>query len=141
MFDIGIGEMIGLAIVALLVFGPERLPKVAADAGRMLRQLRTMISGARNDLQESLGPEFKDLELSDLNPRSFVRKHLLDPIEDDGNGQVTQSGQLTHSGRPTSSGRATQHPGSEAAGANGAGSSPAEGKATPPTAPFDPDAT
>ncbi len=135
MFDIGIGEMVGLAIVALLVFGPERLPKVAADAGRMLRQLRTMISGARDDLQESLGPEFKDLELSDLNPRSFVRKHLLDPIEDDGNGQVTQSS------RATPSGRATQHPGSEAAGANGAGSSPTEGKATPPTAPFDPDAT
>jgi sec-independent protein translocase protein TatB len=133
-FDIGIGEMIGLAIVALLVFGPERLPKVAADAGRMLRQLRTMISGARNDLQESLGPEFKDIELSDLNPRSFVRKHLLDPIEDDGNGQVTQSGRATR-------GRATQHPGSEAAGANGAGSSSAEAEATPPTAPFDPDAT
>jgi len=127
-FDIGIGEMIGLAIVALLVFGPERLPKVAADAGRMLRQLRTMISGARDDLQESLGPEFKDLELSDLNPRSFVRKHLLDPVEDDGNGQVTQSG------------HAPQGP-ARAVGANGAGSSSAEGKATPPTAPFDPDAT
>jgi sec-independent protein translocase protein TatB len=128
-FDIGIGEMIGLAIVALLVFGPERLPKVAADAGRMLRQLRTMISGARNDLQESLGPEFKDLELSDLNPRTLVRKHLLDPIEDDGNGQVTQSG------------RPPQGPSARAAGANGAGGSSAERKATPPTAPFDPDAT
>jgi sec-independent protein translocase protein TatB len=127
-FDIGFGEMIGLAIVALLIFG-ERLPKVAADAGRMLRQLRTMISGARNDLQESLGPEFKDLELNDLNPRTLVRKHLLDPIDDDGDAQVTPSR------------RATQRPGTEAAGANGAGSSSAEGKAAPPTAPFDPDAT
>jgi sec-independent protein translocase protein TatB len=128
-FDIGIGEIIGLAIVALLIFGPERLPKVAADAGRMLRQLRTMIAGARNDLQEGLGPEFKDLELSDLNPRTFVRKHLLDPIEDDGNGQVLPSG------------RSTQSPSVQAAGANGAGSGSAEGKVTPPTAPFDPDAT
>jgi sec-independent protein translocase protein TatB len=128
-FDIGFGEMIGLAIVALLIFGPERLPKVAADAGRMLRQLRTMISGARNDLEESLGPEFKDLELSDLHPRTLVRKHLLDPIDDDGDGQVTPSG------------RTTQRPGAQAAGANGAGSSSAERKAAPPTAPFDPDAT
>lgn len=129
MFDIGFGEIIGLAIVALLVFGPERLPKVAADAGRFLRQLRTMISGARNDLQESLGPEFKDLELSDLNPRTFVRKHLLDPIEDDGNGRVTPADHATQRSSPN------------AAGANGAGSSSAEGKATPKTAPFDPDAT
>jgi sec-independent protein translocase protein TatB len=128
-FDIGFGEMIGLAIVALLIFGPERLPKVAADAGRMLRQLRTMISGARNDLEESLGPEFKDLELSDLNPRTLVRKHLLDPIDEDGDGQVTPSG------------RATQRAGAQAAGANGGGSGSAEGKAALPTAPFDPDTT
>jgi len=127
-FDIGIGEMVGLAIVALLVFGPERLPKVAADAGRLLRQLRTMISGARNDLQESLGPEFKDLEISDLNPRAFVRKHLLDPIEDDGNGQVTPSA------------RTTQPPSARGAGANGSGSRSGE-KNTPPIAPFDPDTT
>jgi sec-independent protein translocase protein TatB len=130
-FDIGFGEIIGLAIVALLIFGPERLPKVAADAGRMLRQLRTMISGARNDLEESLGPEFKDLELSDLNPRTLVRRHLLDPIEDNGDGQVMPS-----------PGGATQNPGAAlTAGANGAGSSSVEGNTTPPTAPFDPDAT
>ena len=129
MFDIGIGEMVGLAIVAILVFGPERLPKVAADAGRFLRQIRSMISGARDDLQESLGPEFKDLELTDLNPRTFVRKHLLDPIEDDGNGQVTPAA------------RTTQRPGARTAGTNGSGSSSAGEKTTPPTAPFDPDAT
>lgn len=81
MFGISGWEMVGLAVIALLIFGPDRLPRVAADAGRFIRQMRTMIASARRDLSDSLGPEFKDLDVTDLNPRSFVRKHLLDPAE------------------------------------------------------------
>jgi sec-independent protein translocase protein TatB len=77
-FDIGTGEILVLAIIALLVFGPERLPQVAAQAGRALRQMREMAVGARRDLRNQLGPEFADLDLRDLNPRSFVRKNLFD---------------------------------------------------------------
>jgi sec-independent protein translocase protein TatB len=77
-FDIGTGEVLVLAIAALLVFGPERLPKIAAQAGRALRQVREMAAGARRDIRDQLGPEFQDLDVRDLNPRSFVRKHLFD---------------------------------------------------------------
>jgi len=80
-FDIGPGEFIGLAIVALIVLGPEKLPRYAADAARMLRQVRRMASEARAEVSRELGPEMKDLSLTDLNPRSLVRKHLLDPID------------------------------------------------------------
>jgi sec-independent protein translocase protein TatB len=82
MFDIGFPEMVALAVLALLIFG-DRLPQVAADLGRLLRQLRQLAAGARKDLTEGLGPEFDELRMSDLNPRTFVRKHLLDPIDDD----------------------------------------------------------
>lgn len=78
MFDIGTGEVLVLAVAALLVFGPERLPKIAAQAGRALRQIREMAAGARRDLQDQLGPEFTDLDVRDLDPRSFVRRHLWD---------------------------------------------------------------
>ena len=81
MFDIGPGEFIGLAIVALIVLGPEKLPRYAADAARMLRQVRRMATEARAEVTRELGPEMKDLSLTDLNPRSLVRKHLLDPID------------------------------------------------------------
>ena len=81
MFDIGFPEMVALAVIALLIFG-DRLPEVAADLGRLLRQLRQLAQGARKDLTEGLGPEFDELRMSDLNPRTFVRKHLLDPIEE-----------------------------------------------------------
>ncbi|HKE52202.1 MAG TPA: sec-independent translocase [Actinomycetes bacterium] len=81
MFDIGLWEMVAIAVIALLLFG-DRLPEVVTDLGRLLRQLRQLAAGARRDLTEGLGPEFDELRMSDLNPRNFVRKHLLDPIED-----------------------------------------------------------
>jgi sec-independent protein translocase protein TatB len=71
-----------LLIVALLVFGPDKLPSVARDAARMLRELRKMAQGARTQLKSELGPEFADFDFDSLNPRTFVRKHLLDDIDE-----------------------------------------------------------
>ncbi|GAB3207452.1 sec-independent translocase [Marinactinospora thermotolerans] len=81
MFNIGAGEFIVLAVLALLVFGPDQLPKAAAQAGRALRQLRKLADSAKNDIQQGLGPEFKDFEVEDLNPKRFVQKHFW--AEDD----------------------------------------------------------
>jgi sec-independent protein translocase protein TatB len=67
-----------LLVVALLVFGPDKLPSVARDAARLLRELRNMAQGARTQLKSELGPEFADFDLDSLNPRTFVRKHLLE---------------------------------------------------------------
>lgn len=83
MFGIGALELVVIGIVAILVFGPDRLPEFARTAGRLLRQGRQLVTNAQNDLREELGPEFADLDMNDLNPRSFVRKHLLDGIDDD----------------------------------------------------------
>jgi len=83
MFGIGPLELGVIAIVAVLVFGPDRLPEFARTAGRLLRQVRQLVNNAQNDLRNELGPEFADLDVRDLNPRSFVRKHLLDGMDDD----------------------------------------------------------
>ncbi|TCO34347.1 sec-independent protein translocase protein TatB [Kribbella steppae] len=82
MFGIGPLELVVIAIVAVLVFGPDRLPEFARTAGRLLRQVRQMVSNAQNDLRNELGPEFADLDIQDLNPRNFVRKHLLEGDDD-----------------------------------------------------------
>ena len=79
--DIGAGEFIALAIVALIVLGPEKLPRYAAEAARMLQRLREVAGSARADVRRELGPEFQDISLGDLNPRSLVRKHLLNPLD------------------------------------------------------------
>jgi sec-independent protein translocase protein TatB len=80
-FDLSLTKILVLAVIALIVFGPNELPKVASQAGRMLRDLRRIAEGAKADLREGLGPEFKEFDFEDLNPKTFVRKHLFDEAE------------------------------------------------------------
>jgi len=80
-FDLSLTKILVLAVIALIVFGPNELPKVASQAGRMLRDLRRIAEGAKADLREGLGPEFQDFDFDDLNPKTFVRKHLFDEAE------------------------------------------------------------
>jgi sec-independent protein translocase protein TatB len=83
-FDLSLPKLLILAVIALVVFGPNELPKFASQAGRVLRDLRRIAEGAKADLREGLGPEFSDFDLDDLNPRRFVQKHLLsDPDHPD----------------------------------------------------------
>lgn len=71
-------ELIALAMLALFIFGPERLPKVIGDAMRMLRGLRNMARNATQDLSRELGTE---VSLEDLHPKTFIRKHILSEDE------------------------------------------------------------
>jgi sec-independent protein translocase protein TatB len=66
-------EIGALLLLALLIFG-ERLPKVISDGLRMLRGLRAMAQNATSDLNRELGT---DLQLQDLHPKAFIRKHIL----------------------------------------------------------------
>src|ERR1700756_3558872 len=69
-----------LAVVGLIVLGPDRLPGLAPDAARLLRNLREMATGARAQLRDELGPEFADLnlqELRNLNPKTAIGRALL----------------------------------------------------------------
>jgi sec-independent protein translocase protein TatB len=81
-FDLDLSKLVVLGVVALIVFGPDRLPSMAAQAGRALRELRKMAEGAKSELEQNLGPEFSQFDLNDINPKHFVRKHLLDDIGD-----------------------------------------------------------
>jgi sec-independent protein translocase protein TatB len=81
-FDLSLTKLLVLAVVALIIFGPHELPKMASQAGRALRDLRKIAEGAKADLREGLGPEFQDFDFDDLNPRRFMQKHLLDDVTD-----------------------------------------------------------
>jgi len=83
MFDVGLSELAVILLVAVLVVGPERLPDFLRQAGRFLRQLRNFALAARDELRDELGPEFSDLELKDLDPRTIVRKHIVEAMEED----------------------------------------------------------
>lgn len=70
-------EIGALLLLALLIFG-DRLPNVISDGLRMLRNLRGMARNATSDLSRELGT---DIQLEDLNPKTFIRKHLLSEEE------------------------------------------------------------
>ncbi|MER7835583.1 sec-independent translocase [Streptomyces sp. NPDC096040] len=74
--DIGPLELVTIIVLAVLVFGPDKLPKVIQDVMRTIRKIREFSESAKADIREELGPEFKDFEFEDLNPKTFVRKHL-----------------------------------------------------------------
>ncbi len=82
------GELLIIAVIALIVIGPERLPQYAAQLGRMVRELRKMAMGAREQVRDELGPEFDDVDWQKLDPRQYdprriVREALSDAWEDD----------------------------------------------------------
>ncbi|MEU0673303.1 sec-independent translocase [Streptomyces sp. NPDC006172] len=74
--DIGPLELVTLAVLAVLVFGPDKLPKVIQDVTRTIRKIREFSDSAKQDIRAELGPEFKDFEFEDLNPKTFIRKQL-----------------------------------------------------------------
>jgi sec-independent protein translocase protein TatB len=72
-------EIGALLLLALFIFGPERLPKVIGEGLRMLRGMREMARNATRDLSREMGT---DISLEDLHPKTFIRKHLLSEEEE-----------------------------------------------------------
>ncbi len=70
-----------LVVLATLMFGPEKIPGFARKAARVYKYLMNIATGAKDQLANELGPEFADLSLADLNPKTFISKHLLDTEE------------------------------------------------------------
>jgi sec-independent protein translocase protein TatB len=83
--NFGFGEIAVLALLGLLIFGPDKLPKAAADAFRVIRQLRSMATATVNDFKSDLGPDGADLDLRSMHPRRLIEKALLndDPANSD----------------------------------------------------------
>ncbi|GAB3301174.1 Sec-independent protein translocase protein TatB [Geodermatophilus aquaeductus] len=85
MFDsIGWGEIVVLALAALFIFGPERLPHLARDAAAGLKKVREAITGVRAQVDESLGDDLaglRDLDLRKYHPKTFIRAQLFDDDE------------------------------------------------------------
>ena len=83
MFGIGAGELLGLAILGMMLVGPERLPKLAGEAARWVKKIRGLATTATAELRENLGPGFEDLQPKDLNPRTFIKKHVADLLDEE----------------------------------------------------------
>lgn len=75
MFDIGLGELLVLGLLALLVFGPDRLPGAASSAGKFVARAKETLGTAKAQITEA--GEFdsisQDLQsLADLHPKRML---------------------------------------------------------------------
>ncbi|GAA1495637.1 sec-independent translocase [Paeniglutamicibacter kerguelensis] len=80
-------ELLVLAILAVVILGPEKLPEYAAQLARLVKELRRMATGAKEQLREEVGDDIVDMDWKKLDPRQYdprriIKEALLDDFED-----------------------------------------------------------
>lgn len=76
MFDVGFSEIALIAVVALLVLGPERLPRVARTAGALLRRARSSWQNVRSEIERELANEDLKKALRETREAADLRPDL-----------------------------------------------------------------
>ncbi|MEL4359079.1 MULTISPECIES: sec-independent translocase [unclassified Luteococcus] len=79
----GIQEFLMLAVLATIMFGPEKIPELSRKAARIVFFLRNIANTAQDQLRAELGPEYANLDIRDLHPKTFIQKHLLEDMQSD----------------------------------------------------------
>ncbi len=74
MFDISFTEIMVIAVVALIVVGPEQLPKVARTLGHLLGRVRRYVGDVKNDIQREMEVE----ELNELHTSVQEAAHSIE---------------------------------------------------------------
>jgi sec-independent protein translocase protein TatB len=82
MFGIGFEKLLTLAILAAVLIGPDRLPQFAVDAAKFIQRMRGLSREAMTEFKSQLGPEYANLDIKDLNPKTFIANHLDDIAKD-----------------------------------------------------------
>jgi sec-independent protein translocase protein TatB len=72
MFNIGGGEFLVIALIALIVLGPQRLPDAARQVGKVMGELRRMSSGFQSELKDALSDN--DTSSSATPPRNALAR-------------------------------------------------------------------
>ena len=81
-FDVGAGEFIGLAILALILVGPDRLPTLAIEAAKIIRKIKSFAQNTTSDIKNNLGPGFENLQPTDLHPKNFIKRQINEAMNE-----------------------------------------------------------
>ncbi|WP_258142690.1 Sec-independent protein translocase TatB [Arthrobacter sp. MYb227] len=77
-------EFLVLAILAVVILGPEKLPEYASKLARLVKELRRMATGAKEQIREEMGDDIADMDWKKLDPRQYdPRRIIKDALLDD----------------------------------------------------------
>lgn len=76
-FGLTFDKLLIIAIIAVFLLGPERLPYYASQLARLVRSLRTMANGAKDRMREEMGPDFDDIDWKKLDPRQYDPRRII----------------------------------------------------------------
>jgi sec-independent protein translocase protein TatB len=87
-FGLTFDKLLIIAVIAVFLIGPDRLPGYAAQLARLVKSLRSMADGAKERMREEMGPEFDEVDWKKLDPRQYdprriIREALLDDDDDE----------------------------------------------------------
>ena len=84
MFGLTFDKLLVIAVIAVFLLGPERLPGYAAQLARLVKNLRKMADGAKDRLRDEMGPDFDDVDWQKLDPRQYdPRRIIREALTDD----------------------------------------------------------
>ena len=76
-FGLTFDKLLIIAIIAVFLIGPDRLPGYAAQLGRLARSLRDMANGAKDRMREEMGPDFDEVDWTQLDPRKYDPRRII----------------------------------------------------------------
>jgi sec-independent protein translocase protein TatB len=76
-FGLTFDKLIIIAVVAVFLIGPDRLPGYAAQLARVVKSLRAVADGAKDRMREEMGPEFDEVDWKKLDPRQYDPRRII----------------------------------------------------------------
>lgn len=100
MFGIDAVDLVVILVLAVVLFGPEKLPQYSRKAARVFVYLRDIANNAKTTIGTELGPEYANLELRDLNPKTFIAKQLQNEVAliDEAKREIKEAGDILKAG-------------------------------------------
>lgn len=82
-FGLSFEKLFIIAIIAVILLGPERLPYYASQLAKLVRGMRDLANGAKERMREEMGPDFDEVDWKKLDPRQYdprriIREALID---------------------------------------------------------------
>ena len=70
-------KLLLLAVLAVVLLGPDRLPRYAAQLARFVKSVKAFADGAKDRMREEMGPEFDEVDWKKLDPRQYDPRRII----------------------------------------------------------------